>query len=436
MSQNRENEFENLFKRAADQYPINSDNADWAAVLRGLEEKKRRGFFWLNKKTITLIILLLMVGITSSLITGLIVWKSSSKQKNAQSDINKKNNTQQNAATEKKIAAAVYEKVMLDLKKNQSQLTTVKKETGTVTTSLVRGTLRNHFSLQKNSKSISANSFSKKTEMKTDDKNIFSAPVDTKKEETAKTKDEPFTSNNTIIDTPKEVVTITETSADTKGKELNVAATKNNTPVRISNNSKYFYAGVLYSKDKSSIRLEPNKGTGYSWALTLGYHFSKKWSVETGLHIEKKELYTTGANFDKSILGASGNILWIESEKKLLEVPITLRRDLIQKNRHTIFGSVGLSSYIVNKETIEYEEEVGGVTQNESVVFNNNTSNIFSTLNLSLGYQYKLWKIGNIRIEPYFNLPIGVIGKSKTPIISKGIYVGWTFDLHKNLLKH
>lgn len=154
------------------------------------------------------------------------------------------------------------------------------------------------------------------------------------------------------------------------------------------------------------------------------------------MHIEKKELYTTGANFDKSILNATGNIVWIESEAKLLEIPITLRRDLIQKKRHSLFSTIGLSSFIVNKETIEYEEEKNGVFQNETVVFNKNTSNFFSTINFSLGYQYKLGKIGNIRIEPYLNIPIGVIGKSKTPVFSKGIYLGWTFDLHNYSLKH
>ena len=103
MSQKSENEFENLFKRAADQYPINSSNADWSVVLRELQkDKKKRGLFWLNKKTYTLILLILSVGISSSLITGLIFWNSSVQQKSNQNDLNRKNNTQQNAASEKK----------------------------------------------------------------------------------------------------------------------------------------------------------------------------------------------------------------------------------------------------------------------------------------------------------------------------------------------
>jgi hypothetical protein len=438
MSQNRENEFENLFKRAADNNPVNSSNADWNAVLAGLEEKgnDKKGFFLLNNKYVLFTMLLFIVAICSSLITGLIIWNSSSNKKNNKLENVNKINIQQNNTTEKKIAADVYEKVMLEIKKNQ--------KTAKVTTEIQNtNNSINYQNLKNNNPRKIVNADSKDLVPSSNDsihnpnKSEISTPPSAEiiNANSAKTENRSVVISKNSTDSTEEIK-VEKTNLQNSNSQVNSNTETKNSTVKINDNSKYFYAGILYAKDKSSIKLEPNKGTGYSVAFMLGYHFSKNWSIESGLHIEKKELYTTGANFDKSILNATGNIVWIESEAKLLEIPITIKRDLFQKKKHSLFVSLGLSSFIVNKETVEYEEEIGGLFQNEIVVFNNNTSNIFSTFNLSLGYQYKLGKIGNIRIEPYFNIPIGVIGNSKSPIYSKGLFLGWTFDFHNNSLKH
>lgn len=436
MSQNRENEFENLFKRAADNYPINSSNADWQAVLSELEKENdnKKGFFLFNKKYVPFIFILIIVCIASSLITGLIVWKSSSNKKNSVSNEQViKSINQQNSSNVKQIAAEVYDKVIHEIKKNAIDPLASNKlpEIGS----------KNKQKQSTQNKSVS-NSINALPEFSVITKN------DNTYNKISENSIPPISETTQPITTKNESVAISKMPTDSTGNfnlENSTVANKKPSTInnenltkistRIINPSKYFYAGILFARDKSSIKLEPNKGTGYSIAMMLGYHFSKKWSVETGLHIEKKELYTNGKNFDKSILNATGNIIWIESEAKLLEIPITFKRDLLQKKKHSLFTTFGLSSYLVNKETVEYEEEIGGVFQNEMVILDKNTSNIFSTFNLSLGYQYNLGKFGNIRLEPYFNIPIGVIGNSKSPVYSKGIFLGWTFDFHKYPLK-
>lgn len=436
MSQNRDNEFENLFKRAADNYPINSSNADWQTVLSQLEDKdgNNKGFFLFNKKLLPFVILLIAVGIASSVITGLIVWNSSSNKKRLSTEPIIKLNNQQNSTNVKRIADEVYEKVIQDMKKNTfSYMPHNKLKENDVVT-------KQQQFVQNKSSIISTN----------DLKEISAHSKENKINNDATENSIPPSTVTTQLNSEKnESVVIPKIATDSTGN-LNLENTTDHTtkpsslipnnPTKIATTrlkpSKYFYAGILYAKDKSSIKLEPNKGSGYSIAMMLGYHFSKKWSVETGLHFEKKELYTNGTNFDKSILNASGNIIWIESEAKLLEIPITFKRDLLQKKNHSLFSTVGVSSYLVNKETIEYEEEIGGVFQNEFVVFEKNTSNFFSTFNLSLGYQYNLGKFGNIRVEPYFNIPIGVIGNSKSPVYSKGVFLGWTYNFHHYPLKH
>jgi hypothetical protein len=410
MSQNRENEFENLFKRASENYPINSSNADWNAVLAGLEEegKDKKGFFLLNKKYVLFAILLLLVALSSSVITGLIVRNSSANKKTIKVVSVNKQNIQQNTATEKKIADEVYKKVILEIQSKPIHSMPIKAQVV----------------YSKNIKNDQ-----KKSEY------IIPPLLDTNKAGSEHSEKESVVISKIPADSTEEFKGVKPINTFTSDLTNSIQDTKNSI-VKLNHPTNHFYGGVLFARDKSSIKLEPNKGTGYSLSFMLGYQFSKKWSIESGLHIEKKELYTSGSNFDKSILQASGNIVWIESEAQLLEIPITIKRNLFQKKKHSFFTTLGLSSFIVNKETVEYEEEIGGVFQNESVVFNHNTSNFFSTINLSLGYQYHLGKIGNIRIEPYFNIPIGVIGNSKSPVYSKGVFIGWTYDLKNHSSKH
>jgi hypothetical protein len=187
----------------------------------------------------------------------------------------------------------------------------------------------------------------------------------------------------------------------------------------------------MYATDKSSINFEASKGSGHSMALVLGYQFSKRFSIETGIHIEKKEYYTKGEHFDKSILPATGKILWIESENKLIEIPVSLKTDFLNNQKHQLFGSFGISSFLVNNESYEYEEEINGVIQSEYVEFTKNTSNLFATVNMSFGYEYKIKNKFRLRIEPYLNLPLSGIGKSKEPVLSKGIYFGLLYNFHK-----
>lgn len=434
MSQNRENEFENLFKRAAENYPINSGNADWNVVLAGLEAEKKdkRGFFFLNKKYVLFSVIIISVAILSSLVTGLIVRNSASNKKINKLENVSRINIQQNNATEKKIAAEVYEKVMHEIsdKQNTSKEKSNKQPNkSSKSNQLLLQTSAFGLPITKTKEQASSSKEIKNNQIE----NIAPLSIETNKSISVNTKNGSVVISNISTDSAE---TIKKENPNNLNSNNQVNTNSKISSIKVPDNSKYFYGGILYAKDKSSIKLEPNKGTGYSVALMVGYHFKNKWSIESGLHIEKKELYTTGENFDKSILSATGKIVWIESEAKLLEIPITIKRDLFQKKKHSLFTTLGLSSYIVNKETIEYEEEVGGVFQNESVVFNNNTSNIFSTINFSLGYQYKVGKIGNIRVEPYFNIPIGVIGNSKSPVYSKGVFIGWTFDFHNYSLKH
>lgn len=450
MSQNQDKEFEHLFKRAAEHYPLDTDSADWDSVLNRLNEAdQRKPVSFFNKRNSLLLLLLLAVGTISSLVTGLIVWNRTEKQ-NSTTQIKtpaaeKTTSTDTINGREKRIADQVYRQVIETLNKPQTAPATnaaaatatkqapIKPQPATMQRSMLSTAVQQkalHYNA-KNKPVVTTDPFAMKQVAK---QPMAAAASDTTVAATqaivpalvapAESAAPATVSKDSAAATPTEVPQQGITAAEQKKEK------KATTP-----GNKNFYAGILYARDESSIGFESNRGQGYSWQLLAGYRFAKRWSVETGIHLEKKEYYTNGEHTNKAFLNPVGTVLWIESESHLLEIPLMLKYDALLKKRHNLFLAAGLSSYIINREDFEYEEEVNGVIQKSHVAFTKTTSNLFSTVNFSLGYQFRLGKIGSIRIEPYLNLPISGIGKGETPIISKGIYAGWVYDFRKRKLK-
>lgn len=441
MSQNQDKEFENLFKRAAEHYPLDTDSADWDSVLSRLNEKEeRKPFAFFNRRNTTVLLLLLAVGIISSLVTGLIVWNKTGKQNNTGIIEKKLPAADSISGREKKIADQVYRKVIESLENGQrnstadqlyKQKTTPQQQQQASIQRQQQTSMRRKQQAPIQRQQIPVQQQQAPTPITAQKMIAPQQDAVIAEEAAAALKDtaaQKITGEATGIRTDSVAKDLT-TDSIVQGSNLKKEK-KNATP-----GSKNFYAGILYSRDKSSIGFESNKGQGYSWQFLAGYRFGKRWSIESGIHIEKKEYYTTGTHTNKAFLNPVGTILWIESESRLLEIPLAIKYDILLKKKQNLFASAGVSSYIINREDFEYEEEVYGVIQKSSVAFTKASGNLFSTINFSLGYQYKFGKIGSIRIEPYINLPVSGIGKGESPIISRGIYAGWVYDFHKRKLK-
>jgi hypothetical protein len=424
------NEFESLFQRASEHYPLNTDSANWNAVLEKLEkEGNQKGL--LLKKRLFYLLILLIVSILSAFLMHL--YKNGQDQSKNLIVPTLKEQKESETKMLKKITDAVYEKVIdsiqqKELNKKENIVATLNKNNFTEKTNSNYSTTNQTVQLkpstpqlppQNNQSMVSINQDPLNSATQKSSTNSVSNSQETK----------------TVLENQTDLVEAVakNTSADsTTAKESILEPT--NTPIiniKKAPFKKYFYTGAMYATDKSSINFEASKGSGHSMALVLGYQFSKRFSIETGIHIEKKEYYTKGEHFDKSILPATGKILWIESENKLIEIPVSLKIDFLNNQKHQLFGSFGISSFLVNNESYEYEEEINGVIQSEYVEFTKNTSNLFATVNMSFGYEYKIKNKFRLRIEPYLNLPLSGIGKSKEPVLSKGIYFGLLYNFHK-----
>ena len=85
----------------------------------------------------------------------------------------------------------------------------------------------------------------------------------------------------------------------------------------------------------------------------------------------------------------------------------------------------------MKEENYDYTYYYGtsGVSAVHSKTYINESKNLFSIVNLSLGYTHKMGKIVDLRVEPYMKLPIQGVGVGQLPLLSAGIHIGVTGKL-------
>jgi hypothetical protein len=186
------------------------------------------------------------------------------------------------------------------------------------------------------------------------------------------------------------------------------------------------YAGLMAGLDLSSVHFTSLKA-GATKGVIMGYAFNKKWSVETGVFWDSKRYHANGEYFQPSgyILPAGINMLAVKGENKMYEWPVNIRYTIVP-NKNRLFATAGLSSYFMKQENYEYEYEQNGQYSKSYASYSNQTKNMFSVINLSMGYTWSLGTIGDIRVEPYVKLPVKKLGFNNMPIMSTGINIGFT----------
>src|SRR5206468_8677376 len=111
------------------------------------------------------------------------------------------------------------------------------------------------------------------------------------------------------------------------------------------------------------------------------------------------------------------------------EIPLTVKYNFGTKPNGW-FSTAGVSSYLMKLEDYEYNYTVGSSQPYGSYkTFKNSTNNWLSILHFSVGYSKQIGKIGTLRAEPYFKIPLKGLGVGQLPISSAGINIGFTRNI-------
>ncbi len=428
----KNDDMEDMFKKAADEYELNEDMAaDWNSVHAALQddvkpagtvktEKKRRKFY--------LIWWLFAIGLISVTTYKAGVYFSNKKQ-NTKAIIIKKSNTdiQNNLAKEK----------------NNINGNNVLK-------SLINTTIKKDTAINSNKKIVSSNPAfyaDKKSHSSTNNKNadvkILNSFVDdaTKASLNNKNFSQPLVTNKNnyipaiINDSVIKKIANTNQLENKNNGTLNnknaIAETNTSKQKKKSNNytrQAFAYAGFIANADLSFIKFQQTSSPGYGLGIIGGYHFKNGISLETGILYDKKNYYTKGEYFDKSKLLYLQNVYLLSADGNcnMWEIPVNFKYDFNTQKKYNWFVAAGVSSYIMHKEFYNFKYKANGVIGERGYDYYHSSQNFFSVLNVSGGINIKTGNKYFLQVQPYYKIPLSGIGKGNLSLSSAGINVSIT----------
>lgn len=403
MQHSNEN-IDELFKSAAEGYPLFTDNADWDYVKHKLSAKNIDNGSGLKKYTRQIgkwsaAALLLLIPVSIA------VTNFSLKEASGKGNLYSKENNYKNAPE----AATINNLTAKPLAEN----TTTATDKNFIQSSLPLYRVMGNKHTDKNSLAVkeAPNSNNVLPENKID---FLQQPGINKN---LPDQNEAFENTNNII---------ADNSSNTlqENKVQSVDNAKQLVKVKL-NKPKHFYVGALVAPEIASVKAQSVKKAGFNMGFILGYNINSRFQAELSFVLAHKYYYTDGKySAPNSLRKDEAEIQSINAFNSITEVPITLRYNINSTPDHKFFVSAGLVSYVIHKELYNYDYTKNGQEREGVKKYNKSSDNLFSNMQISAGYERKLGNFGNMRIEPYYRLPLNGIGISHLPVASTGINFG------------
>ena len=248
-------------------------------------------------------------------------------------------------------------------------------------------------------KDVQQNSTKENTASKTATDNVNNPEITKKKKDAVNTQE----------------VTKTKNTEEADGKKKPIISGKS-----FSNN---FAIGLSAGPEVSSAGFNNWGKIAINYGIGLSYAVSSRFTLRTGFYISEKIYSADKAQYHAPPGSANYNYLYnIDADCKVYEIPVTVSYSFAKSKNHQWFGSAGLSSYLMKKESYDYYYKYpSGYTDWKSWSISNQNQHYFSVLDLSGGYQYSFSKRTSLLTEPYLKIPLTGVGEGKVKLNSAGI---------------
>lgn len=428
--QHLENDMDDLFQRAADNYPLKSEKGDWESVARRLaanadkdkegapatlEKKSRKKIFFL----VALLALLISAGLYHQFMgvgeTGVVVKTVHTKASNG-SRYRNDNKTRDITSVNNKPTLPATENV------RKGKNTTDSTNTGLTSIRAIsvyasRYAGKTGGILRRNPESTIVYDNSNHHEQQPEDNIITEASGN----------DDRKTYNNDISNPLKKE---SEEPGPQKKEKDTMRTDKRSTHKANVTQRKGLYAGAVAGLDFSKVESTSFANTGFNAGFLAGYRINNFLSLETGLIWNKKYYNSDGKYFRMDKIRSSmpsGMVIDnLESQSSLIEIPVKAKFDFSRKSNSNLFATGGVSSYIMTMEKNMYNATVNGTQEKVAGVYKKNNYGFPSVINVSLGYEHNISRVLNIRVEPFLKIPLQGIGVGNLRVTSAGLQIGIT----------
>lgn len=200
---------------------------------------------------------------------------------------------------------------------------------------------------------------------------------------------------------------------------------------KTSNPRKGFYFGITGGFTVNAIKDQGFDYTGFRTGMLAGYRFNTVLSLESGVRFSRKNYHTAGRYFNMDEMHKNApavtEVTKLQGSSQLFELPVLVRYDAWRKPGYRIFSTLGISSYLLTKETNRYDVIQNGSAQKMYATYKKDKVYTAAAIDLSIGFEKALNnRTNHVRVEPYLQLPLNGTGVGLLPIKTAGISIGIT----------
>lgn len=190
------------------------------------------------------------------------------------------------------------------------------------------------------------------------------------------------------------------------------------------------YIGVVAGPDFSKVHSGSFGNAGFEGGILLGFRFSRRLSFETGFSWNKKNYESNGSDFSmkkvESTMPSGMVINDLQSRSSVIEIPTRIKYDVAFRNYHSFFIAGGVSSYILMREMNMYQVTLNGANDKMLGIYKKNNYRAPAVANVSIGYENNITKNLRLRVEPFLKIPLQGMGVGSLPVTSAGLQLGIT----------
>ncbi|MCE7067316.1 hypothetical protein [Dyadobacter sp. CY326] len=178
-----------------------------------------------------------------------------------------------------------------------------------------------------------------------------------------------------------------------------------------------------YSPDLSTVGFKNFTRPGAAFSLLVEYGLSPRIYLQTGVVRSVKE-YSANANEYKlyDYVTKINTPYAVDGQCTMLEIPLGLRFNVMQREQSKLFVGAGVSSYYAQKEQYKYHYAKYVHYQKEG--WKGKTGwFLLSHINASVGYERSITQKLSLVAEPYIRIPVKGVGYGKVNLTTVGMWI-------------
>jgi hypothetical protein len=182
---------------------------------------------------------------------------------------------------------------------------------------------------------------------------------------------------------------------------------------------------LSFAPDFSTVAFDYYTDPGQSFGLMVHYHVKRSWSFSAGMVKSFKKYIGDGDDYTPP------NGYWrnntngiipetVDGSCNVLEIPMMIQYTVADKGKNRFLVGAGASSYIMLDQAYKYNFEQPNPGAKQGWSSHKTSTLFFNVINVTAGFEHRIFPGFMMGIEPYLKIPIEGIGWSDLKLYSVG----------------